>query len=286
MKEGVANFLYYIQRISKKPKQYDDTTELDHSQEVIIMPFPPGVNPPKMLKPGEEALDFPASPVTPKWSTILGFGLLPVDLMRRNHFDAKGGHFRVQGIAVVCLVANDPLRKLNQKPTFQGLVNQLHFMRRSTVHVEGVRKTMAVRHSHDFCPLPPFRFPNTKAPLFAGEKVPSIKASRMSSPPRSLRSWAKTRSISSNTPSFDHFWCQRWQVWYGGYRSGRSFQGAPVRSIHRMPSSTSRGWRRGRPRGSDRLDTGGIKGSNSVHCSSVKSIQHILGIHYKSTSFF
>jgi hypothetical protein len=56
----------------------------------------------------------------------------------------------------------------------------------------------------------------------------------------------------------------------GGYRSGKSCHWAPVRRIQRIPLSTSRGFRRDRPRGSDRVD--GIRGSNTRHCSSVKSI--------------
>jgi len=259
---------------------------LYHAPEVVNMVFPSDANPSEVLEPSKEAPDLPASSIAPKRSSILGFCPFAATPMRCDHLNSQSTHFRVQRIAVVGFVPNDPFRKLNGEATLDSLLDQGHFMRRSTVHVDGDRKTRAVCNGHDFGPLAPFRFPNSGPPFLAGEKDPSIKASRMSSPPRTRRSSARARRISSNTPSFDHFWRQRWQVWYGGYRSGRSFQGAPVRSIHRMPSSTSRGCRRGRPRGSDRLDTAGIKGSNTAHCSLVKSIQHILCIHYKSTSLF
>ena len=66
------------------------------------------------------------------------------------------------------------------------------------------------------------------------------------------------------------FWCQRWHVWYGGYRAGRSCHWAPVRRIHRIPLSTLRVFRRDRPLGSVRAN--GIRGSNTRHWSYVKSI--------------
>ena len=236
------------------------------------MIFPSDHESPEVMEPGEEAFYFPASFVSSKWSSILGFRPLAPGPMRRDHINAQHRQFIVQRIAVISLVPNDSFGKLDQESAFDGLSDQLHFMRRSAGHVEGVRKTRAVCNGHDLGPLAPFSFPNAKAPLFAGEKDPSMKASRTSRPPRSRRSSARVRRISSNTPSFDHFWCQRWHVWYGGYRSGRSFHGAPVRRIQRMPLRTSRGSRRGRPRESDRLDSDGIKGSNRVHCTSVKSI--------------
>jgi hypothetical protein len=159
-------------------------------------------------------------------------------------------------------------------------------MRRSAVHVEGDRKTRAVCNAHNFGSLAPFGFPHTRPPFFAGENDPSIKVSRMSRPPLFLRSSANVRRILSNTPSCDHVWCQRWHVDLGGYRSGRSFHCAPVRSIHRMPLSTSRGSFRERPRGSARSKGDGIKGSSSFHCSFDKSISHILFILLQKSRFY
>ena len=236
------------------------------------MVFPSDHHPSKVVKPGKKALNLPSATVSSKWSTILCFRSFAATPVRCNHLDSKGIQSRVQRITVVGLVTNHPLRKLNQETPLNRFSDQLHLMRRSAVHVEGVRKTRAVCNCHDFGAFAALSLPNSRAPFFAGENDPSIKASRMSSPPRSRRSSASARRISSNTPSFDHFWCQRWHVWYGGYRPGRSFHGAPVRRTHRMPLSTSRGLRRERPRGSDRLDCDGIKGSNRFHCSSVKSI--------------
>jgi hypothetical protein len=157
-------------------------------------------------------------------------------------------------------------------------------MRRSTFHVDGVRKTRAVCNCHDLRAFTALSLPNSRPPFFAGEKLPSIKASRMSTPPRSRRSSAKMKSISSKTPSCDQRWNQRWHVWYGGYLPGKSFHGAPVLSIQRIPFSTSLGSFRERPRGSLRVV--GIKASNNVHCSSVKSISHMLLILLQMSRLF
>lgn len=250
------------------------------------MVFPTYRNPPVVLKPSEEPLDFPSSSIPPEFPTILCFRLLPVCLVRGNHIDAQSCQFIIQRITVVGLVTDNPLGKLDQKASFKRFSDQFYFMRRSAVHVEGDRKTRAVCNAHNFGSFPPFGFPHTRPPFFAGENDPSIKVSRMSRPPLFLRSSANVRRILSNTPSCDHVWCQRWHVDLGGYRSGRSFHCAPVRSIHRMPLSTSRGSFRERPRGSARSKGDGIKGSSSFHCSFDKSISHILFILLQKSSFY
>jgi hypothetical protein len=136
----------------------------------------------------------------------------------------------------------------------------------------GDRKTSAVCDCHDLGTLAPLGFPDAEPPFLAGTKVPSTKASERSMPPRLSRSSAKARKIFSIVPSRTHPWNRRWHVWYEGYLSGRSFQGAPVRSTQRIPLRTSRDGRQGRPRPSLRRGSSGIKGFNSCHCSSVRSM--------------
>ncbi len=74
-----------------------------------------------------------------------------------------------------------------------------------------------------------------------------MKHSLMSIPPLSCKSFARASIISSNTPLSTHCWNLLWQVWYGGYSFGRSRQRAPVFTTHKIPSSTSRLSRHGRP---------------------------------------
>jgi hypothetical protein len=144
-------------------------------------------------------------------------------------------------------------------------------MRRSTRDPDGDRKTSAVCNCHDLGPLPALGLPDGRAPFLAPAKVPSMKASVRSSFPRSRKSSASARRTRSMVPSFDHSWNRRWHVWYDGYRGGRSFHGAPVRSTQRIPFSTSRRSRRGRPVFGCRTAGSGTRGSSISHCVSVRS---------------
>src|SRR4029077_20855310 len=85
-------------------------------------------------------------------------------------------------------------------------------------------------------------------PFLAGTNVPSTKHSLKSNPPASLRCCASAKRIFSKTTDRTQFWKRRWAVWYEPYRSGKSFQGAPVRKIHKTPLNTLRRWLQGRPR--------------------------------------
>ncbi len=141
--------------------------------------------------------------------------------------------------------------------------------------MNGDRKTIAVCHCHDLGPFPTFRRSNVWTPFFAPAKVASIKHSDKSILPLLRRSSANAFNSVSMTPSATHFWNQRWQVWYGGYRVGRSFHGAPVRIIQRIPLRTSRGSRGGRPRRVPVIVLG-MKDSINSHCSSRISIHGLL----------
>jgi hypothetical protein len=149
-------------------------------------------------------------------------------------------------------------------------------MGRSAFNVSGDRKTRSVCDCHDFGAFAAFCLADSRTPFFAGAKVPSMNASRMSICPRSYRSCASSWTMRWKTPCFTHFWNHRWHVWYGGYRWGKSFQGAPVRKIHKIPLKTCRGSLVGRPRGSFGGVNSLIIGSIRVHCSFVISILIIL----------
>jgi hypothetical protein len=99
-----------------------------------------------------------------------------------------------------------------------------------------------------------------------------MKASSTSIRPWILSSAARASRIPLITPDWTHCWNRRWQVvWYDGYRSGSSTQGAPVRKTHKMPFRTARRSFQGRPRPSRRLAGSGTRGSRIFHCWSVRS---------------
>lgn len=237
----------------------------------------PHCNPPKVVEPSEQPLDPPAPTVALQGPAILRFA--PIAPIRGNHLDPSLlPELLIQGVAVVSLVANQPLRLSVEKSRLKSVLDKSYFVPRSTLDTYGDRKTRAVCDCHDLGPLTPLGFADTEPPFLAGEKVPSMKASVRSIPPRRSKSSAKARKIFSMTPWLLQSWNRRWQVWYGGYLSGRSFQGAPVRRIQRIPSRTSRESRQGRPRPSLRRGGTGINGSNSFHCSSVRSMEVIIHI--------
>jgi hypothetical protein len=99
-----------------------------------------------------------------------------------------------------------------------------------------------------------------------------MKHSFKSRPPRSFKSFATAFRIDSIVPLRTHDWNRRWQVWYGGYRSGRSCQGAPVRRIHKIPLSTSLDSLQGLPFPSALCGNFGNNGFIISHCSSVRSM--------------
>src|SRR6185437_4847533 len=82
--------------------------------------------------------------------------------------------------------------------------------------------------------------------------VASMKLSARSRSPRSRIRFAKRRNTFCSRPSRTHCWKRRWQVWYGGYRSGISLQRDPLPNTHNTPLSTPRVSCQGRPRPSSR----------------------------------
>src|SRR5919106_924329 len=230
------------------------------------------LNSSKVLQPGKQAFDFPASFISSQDTAILRSRLLAVGFMRSDHLNSLFLQTLIKRVAIVRSVTNQSFGHFFGEPLVQGIFHQLHFMRRSTSNGYGERKTSAICHCHELCTFAPLGFSHPVAPFLARTKLPSMKHSVRSRPPRSLTSFTSTRSISSKTPFSTHSWNRRWQVWYGGYRLGISCQGAPVRKTHKMPFRIARSSTLGRPLPSSRRDGLGSKGSTIAHCSSLRSI--------------
>ena len=131
------------------------------------------------------------------------------------------------------------------------------------------RNTLTIDHHHPLRSFAPFGFADSEAPFLAGAKLPSTKAFSQSRRPCSSSCLRNVRQISSHIPCSSNDFRRRQQVDGWGYRSGRSFHLAPVRSIHKIPSNTSRSSALGRPPW--RLTSAfGRSGSIFSHCSSVK----------------
>ena len=236
---------------------------------------------PKVTQPRKQAFDFPASFVAAQNSAVLCLWTFAVRLVRRNLLDVQFLQLFVERIRIICFVADDSSRSLISKSFRNSSFDQFDFVWRSTRRVNGERKTKAVCHCHEFRAFAPLGLSDCEPPFLAETKVPSIKVSDKSNLPRSSKSWAKVSNTLRSLPSLTHAWKRRWQVWYGGKRSGKSAQRAPDRRIHNTPFKTSRAGRGGLPRvwiSSFFLNNGAIK----FHCSSVNSSRRAIREFYQT----
>ena len=232
---------------------------------------------PEILQPGKQTLNFPSTPITSQLSTILGRGLFSPATVWRNHFNAtRFKKLLIKAVAIIGFIANKLVRCISGKTTVDRCLDKLYFMGRSAFHVSGDRKTRSVCNCQDLGAFAALCLANSKTPFFAGAKQPSMNASRISIWPRSYRSSTSSFAMRWKTPNPTHCWNRRWHVWYGGYRCGRSFQGAPVRKIHKMALRIWRESRGRRPLGSFFGVKDKMTGSIRLHCSFVSSILILL----------
>src|SRR5262245_10862963 len=109
-------------------------------------------------------------------------------------------------------------------------------------------------------------FPPPAAHRWARTTVPSMHHNSWSKVSVSVIAALRRSTSSSSVPSELHWLNQVYTVSQGpNSSSGKSRHGAPVRRIHRMPSTICRRSARGRPV----LAAGGNTGATHSHCSSV-----------------
>ena len=237
------------------------------------MALPAAADPAKILQPGEQPLDLPTSQVASQWPPVLRS--LSSSAVGGDQFDALlVSQPLIQPIAVVGRISDQPFRQGAYVALAERVFDQRRLIRRSACNPDGDRKTMAVRDCHDLAPFAAARWTNAITPLFAPMNEASMNVSSSPSSPRASRSSQSAHKIPSSTPPRCHCWKRRWQVWYGPYRGGKSFQGAPVRKIHSTPSSTRRASPQRPPRPSGRClcsCSHFTKGLTYSHCVSVRS---------------
>ena len=233
----------------------------------------------EVAHPGEGPFDFPTMLIA-----LLDLGrrffTFPVSAVRDQEANPLGGQAGPQFIRIISLIANEALGPALGAPTSlaghfdgpQGLFCQSYFRGRCRGNGASQRNTLAVDHHHPLRALAPLGFPDSGAPFFAGAKLASMKASSQSKAPAASSCDRKVRQIFSHRDCSAQRFKRRQQVDGLGYCWGRSCQRAPVRSIHRIPSKTSRLGAGGRPP----LEPGFSDGSNGAilaHCSSVRNVR-------------
>ena len=229
-----------------------------------------------IAQPGKSPLNLIATFVPPHLATIIIFLPLVVASVRANQVNTPLPQSLTKAIAIVALVGDQPLWVFPRtSPAFarhgdivQRLFDERYFVRRRRVQVVSQRNTLAVDHHHPLRSLAAFGLSDAFAPFFAGAKLPSINASLQSSWAFSSSSPRNALHASSHTSCSSQIFSRRQQVEGLGYTFGRSAQGAPVRSIHRIPSKTFLLSAHGLP---PRLDFLGFGSNSSIfsHCDCV-----------------
>ena len=149
-------------------------------------------------------------------------------------------------------------------------------MGRSAFNVTADRKAISVCIYQYLGAFAALCIADGKNPFLAAAKQASMKASRISIWPRSYRSSTSSFAMRWKIPKTTHCWKRRWHFWYGGYRCGKSFQGAPVRKIHKVVFRICRESCGRRPLGAFLGVNDKIAGSIRLHCSLVSSILILL----------
>ena len=117
------------------------------------MTFPPRDDATEIVQPCEQAFDLPPASLATQRPTVLR-ACATMRLMRRDHLDGVVvSEVLIEAIAVVGSVADQSGWERFDEARRERGVDELDFMRRSTGHVDGDRKTMAVANRHDFAAL-------------------------------------------------------------------------------------------------------------------------------------
>jgi hypothetical protein len=165
------------------------------------------------MKPGEEAVDFPAAAVAPQFAAVLRRLSRAVAVVRRDQMNAVVfSQAPVERIAVVGAVTDHSFGFGFCEALLDGRFDELGFMRRSAGEAAGDRKTMAVCDRHDFAAFSAASRADSSAPFFAELKLASMNVSDKSSLPRARKSSASACNKWVNVPSRCHCWKRRWQV--------------------------------------------------------------------------
>jgi hypothetical protein len=190
------------------PQEDHSASELHHPEEILWVVFPANDDATKVMKPSEQALDFPAAAITTQTATVLSRVSHANKFMGRDELHTVAFlDTLVQRVAVVSAVADHPLGSFPEETLLKRGFDEFCFMRRSAGHVHGERKTMAVCNCHDFAAFAALCRADTRAPFFAPLKLASMKDSLRSSFPRSRKSSASFCSKRVNSP----LRCQDWK---------------------------------------------------------------------------
>ena len=166
-------------------EKHESAGEMKESEVVSGVVFITDDEPAEVVEPGKEPFDFPALAITAQTAAIVEGRLGAASSVRGQEHDVFFEQLLAQRIAVVSFVGNQAQRLFLDQATLQGRFDQGYFGGRSSRCVNGEWKTMSVSHGHDLDALAPLGFADRSAPFLAALKLPSMKHSDRSKPPRS-----------------------------------------------------------------------------------------------------
>ena len=153
------------------PKEYQSATKIEKCSEVFCMILPSDNEAAEVVEPGEKPLNLPTSFVSAEGSPVLRFSD-PVATIGRDHFNSVMLIERlIERIAVVGLVADEPVRVARYPEAIESVFDQSHFSRRSAFCPSGDRKTITGDDNHDLGFLSP-----TWSPPFCLNESPVVEA--------------------------------------------------------------------------------------------------------------
>ena len=230
------------------PREDNEAAELKHAEEVGFLMFPAADESAEVMKPSEEALDFPAAAVTTQFATVLG--VLPAAIVLVG---------REGGCLQQALIERADRSRRRGSPIILAWLAERCAMVASTRRVScgealatlQATKTMAVCDRHDFAAFAAASWAD-RAPFFAELKLLMTKVSDRSicrALPQVLgQSFCGCGSATQNVARIGNAEYRS----DSGYFDGSSRHCAPVRKIQSTPCSTARCIAPSRPRPSDR----------------------------------
>jgi hypothetical protein len=250
------------------------------------MSFPSNQQPTKVPKPSNGALHDPSFSIPPQFSSILQRAANSPRAMRTDQIDAVVGHHHPQPISVIGFVCDQAfgfaLRSTasdsRHTHSLQRFFDERDFRGRRRRQGHSQRYTRAICHHQPLRTLSTLGFSDECAPFFAGEKLASAKHSSQSrccfssNCPSSARQAVRKTSCSSQSRR------RRQHVLGDGYRSGKSFQRAPLRNTHKIPSKHGRFAMGLRPPNAAAFGSGN-SAAIVAHCASVIN-STVLAIEY------
>lgn len=199
------------------------------------------------MQPADRSFDDPATSIATELSPVLRSRSDTAFAVWADQVDVAFGESVAERIAVGGTVVDQLVRNVGSDRRVEQRLEEIHLGVVGCIDCDGQWQPSGVAENHDFGSLATSGLADAIAPFFAEANVPSAKPSCQATWP--LRSSLRTTRFQafSSAPLPDHSTKRRQHVTYEGNRGGKSFQRAPLRSTHKMPSKQALGLALGRP---------------------------------------